>query len=446
MEVNMTKGSPWKHLLFFALPVFAGNMFQYFYNMVDTAVVGRFVGVDALAAVGATGSLTFCLTGAISGLSGGFAIWISRFYGAKEPENLKQYTGASYMLGILASFLLTACGIVFMKPLFALLKTPDSLMELASRYMMIIIMGSLATMAYNLFAGLLRSVGDSRTPFYFLLISSALNILLDLLAVIVLGMGVAGAAWATVLSQLVSAILCFGVMWKRYPILRITKEHLRLTGQIAKDLLGLGIPMALQFSVCSLGAMVVQYAINQLGDAVIAAFTVGVKLEIIAEQPYIAIGAALATYVGQNLGAKEKARIYQGMRWAIVISAVCMAVMFFYSWFLAGPLTSLFVGSGLPEVNAYVQQYHRVICWFYPALFLIYVYRNGLQGIGDGFFPMLASGMELLGRAAVVFAIGISLGYRGVILAAPIAWCLALIPLIPTFYIKMRKLKEAGSV
>lgn len=440
MERNLTKDSPVKLLTFFALPVFLGNIFQIIYNLVDMAIVGRYVGVGALAAVGAVGSLMFCLTGAATGLANGFGILIARYYGAKDDSALKQHTAMSIWLCIIIGFFLSVFCIAGLKGFLRIMKTPEDIYEDAYAYLFVIVAGFMATIIYNMFACMLRAVGDSKTPLYFLILSSVLNIVFDLTAVVVFKMGVTGAALATVAAQIVSALLCLIVIRKKYSLLCIERRYWRFSGFIAGELLKMGIPMALQFSVCSVGVMIVQTAMNEMGSTVVAGYAVAGKLAGFTEQPFSAIGTALAIYVGQNYGAKEYRRIHQGVWAGLGLSAVCAVILFALSMTVIAPASAFFVGKEETEVIAVSMQYFHLIAWFYPVLGIIFVYRNALQGIGDGFVPMLASVMELLARGGIILVVGTSLGFTGAAMANPLAWVAATLPLIPVFYYRMRRL------
>ena len=442
METNLTKGSPLKLILAFSLPVFLGNLFQIFYNLIDMAIVGRFVSVQALAAVGAVGSVMFCLTGIVTGLANGFGICVARYYGAGEDDTMKRYAAVSVWLCLIVGLMITVIGLLGIDGLLQLMSTPPDIYADARTYLWIIIVGTLITLTYNMLSCLLRAVGDSKTPLYFLIFSSCLNILFDLLAVVLLHMGVAGVAWATVTAQLISAILCFWYIRKHFTILHMEKDQWRFSGKIAVSLLKMGVPMALQFSVCSIGTMIVQAAMNGLGSVAVAAYAVAGKLASFVEQPFVSIGTAMATYVGQNYGAGERKRIHRGVKVGLGLSAVCVIVLFVLSFTIMRPAAELFVGKGETEVIAMAEQYFRIIAWFYPCLGVIFVYRNALQGLGDGFVPMFASVMELAARAGVVAIIGTRYGFSGVIMANPLAWVAAVLPLVPVFYLRMSKFKK----
>ncbi|MBQ0059686.1 MAG: MATE family efflux transporter [Lachnospiraceae bacterium] len=439
MERNLTTGSPIKLLAAFALPVFLGNIFQIVYNLVDMAIVGRFVSVDALAAVGAVGSIMFCINGIVTGFCTGFGILIARYFGAGDEPEMKRYTAMSIGLCVLIGVVITIAGCACLNPLFHLMKMPSDIYTDAYNYLFIILIGSIASLGYNMLACLLRAIGDSRTPLAFLVFSSALNILLDLAAVLLLHMGVIGVALATVTAQLVSAILCWVYIRRRYQVLSIEKQYRRVSGVVIKNLMIMGVPMALQFSVCSIGIMIVQTAMNEMGAVIVAGYAVAGKLAGFAEQPFVSVGTAVANYVGQNYGAGEYKRIHQGVGAAIILSMVLVIAEFILSMTVIGPATAIFVGSEATEVIAVSVEYFRLIAWFYVPLSLVFVYRNALQGIGDALVPMLGSVAEVVARFGVIAVVGTTYGFIGAALANPIAWIAALLPLIPVFYYRMRK-------
>ena len=315
MAKDMTSGNPVKLIIAFALPIFIGNVFQQFYNIVDTMIVGRFVGVSALAAVGSTSSIMFCIQGIASGMTTGFGVLISQAFGAKDEKRLRHNVSMSNYLTAILSITLTILLLNINKPLLQLMNTPAEIFQGASTYLAIIYAGFCATMVYNLLAAVLRAIGDSKTPLYFLIISSVLNIVLDLVFVVWFHMGVAGVAWATVIAQAVSAILCAVYMVKKYPtVMSASKEEKVFSFRSAGKLMGMGIPMALQFSITSFGTMIVQSTLNLLGETAIAAYAAAQKLQGMIGQPYVALGSAMATYCGQNAGAGNYERIKDGFK------------------------------------------------------------------------------------------------------------------------------------
>lgn len=439
MAKDMTSGSPVKLIVAFAMPIFIGNLFQNFYNIVDTMIVGRFVGVNALAAVGSTGSIMFCVQGLAMGMTTGFGVVISQAFGARDEKALRHYVAMAHYLTALIAALATALLLACNRLVLTIMNTPDNIFDGAYTYLFIIFAGFVVMMAYNLFAAILRAIGDSRTPLYFLILSSVLNIGLDLLLVIRFQMGVAGVAYATVISQAVSAVLCFLYMMKKYPqIMRAGKEEAVFSFRSAGKLMGMGIPMALQFSITALGTMIVQSTLNLLGEAAIAAYTAAQKLQSLVGQPYIALGTAMATYCGQNAGAGDFRRIRDGFKKCMLVLMVTVIITFAIAWLFSGVGALLFVESSQTEVIELTKDYFKIASWFYPFLASIFIFRNALQGIGYGLDAMLGGIFELAARGILIKIIGVSFGYAGICFCDPAAWIAALIPLIPLYYYRIR--------
>ena len=440
MAKDMTSGSPVKLIITFAIPILIGNIFQQFYNIVDTVIVGRFVGVNALAAVGSTSSIMFCVQGIAMGMTTGFGVVISQAFGAKNDRELRHSVAMSTYLTAIIAIAVTAILLLVNKSILHIMNTPEEIFEGAATYLGIIFAGFFAAMAYNLFAAILRAIGDSRTPLYFLILSSVLNIVLDLAFVIVFQMGVAGVAYATVISQTVSAVLCFIYMMQKYPqIMKATKEEAVFSFRSAGKLMGMGIPMALQFSITALGTMIVQSTLNLLGETAIAAYAAAQKLQGLVGQPYIALGTAMATYSGQNAGAGNFERIKVGMKKCLLILMVTVAITFVFARAFGGMATTIFVDAGETEVIRLAEEYFSIASWFYPFLASIFIFRNALQGIGFGVDAMFGGVFELAARGLLIRIIGTNFGYTGVCFCDPAAWTAALIPLIPLYYYRIRQ-------
>ena len=440
MAKDMTSGSPIKHIIGFAVPVFLGSIFQQFYNIVDTMIVGRFVGVNALAAVGSTSSIMFCVQGIATGLTTGFGVLISQAFGAKNEKGLRHNVSMSTYLTVIISILVTTILLIVNKPLLHTMNTPEEIFGGASTYLRIIFAGFCATMGYNLFAAILRAIGDSKTPLYFLILSSVLNIILDLVFVITFRMGVAGVAYATVVSQVVSAVLCFLYMKRKYPqVMRAEADEKRFSMGSAGKLMGMGVPMALQFSITALGTMIVQSTLNLLGETAIAAYAAAQKLQGIVGQPYVALGSAMATYSGQNAGAGDFKRIRDGFKKCMLLLVITVAITFVLARTLGGAATMLFVDQAETEVIRLSEQYFSIATWFYLPLASIFIFRNALQGIGFGVDAMIGGVFELAARALLIKIIGTGFGYAGICFCDPAAWVAALIPLIPLYYYRMKQ-------
>lgn len=442
MTNDMTKGKILALMLKFAIPVFLGNMFQQLYAMVDTVIVGRYVGVDALAAVGLTGCITFMVIGWIMGMTSGFGILLSQSFGAGDERMMRHYTAMSVYLNLAMGILMTV-GLLFLnKPLLRLIHTPEELMGQTSVYVGIIYAGLLATIAYNMLSAILRALGDSKTPLYFLLLSSVLNIVLDLVFIRTFRMGVAGAALATVLSQLVSAVLCFFYMKKKYRVLAFGKEDAVFSWQSFRKMMAMGIPMALQFSITGIGTVIVQGSLNTFGSLYIAGFSASGKIGGLVTQLGVALGVTMATFVGQNNGAGRIDRVKKGVGIGTLTAIILGALSGVLIWFFGKDMVKIFISEHTAEVSKIAEQYFRITTPFYPMLFLIFIYRNSLQGLGDGFFPMMGGVFELLARwGGVVLLVG-KLGYAGICWTDPMAWVAALIPIVPVFYWRMHRAQQ----
>ena len=439
MRKDMMIGNPMKIILLFSIPVLLGNLFQQFYNMVDTVIVGQYLGEDALAAVGSTGCIMFLVLGFANGIAQGFGVMVSHAFGAKDFKRLQHYVALSLMLTAIVSAVLSVITVIGSRQLLLWLNTPENIVGLADSYIRVIFGGILCTMAYNVASGILRGIGDSKTPLYFLIFSSALNIVLDIFLIVVVKMGTAGAAYATVISQGVAAVLCFIVMFRKHDILRTSREDYYWDNQGILRMLSIGIPMALNYSITAIGTMILQSAVNVFGSSTVAAFTAASKVSSIATQTFPTLGTAMATYCGQNLGAGKYKRIYQGMRqafyWCFVAAAIaalicCCAGPFMLKWFISNPST---------ETMSAAMQYLYAISGFMIPLGWIFIYRNGLQGLDHGFIPMLSGVVELVSRFAVIAVAAKPCGYLGVCFADPAAWLVTGIMLLIAYLVWKRQ-------
>ncbi|MCU6724555.1 Staphylococcal virulence regulator protein A [uncultured Clostridium sp.] len=439
MEKNMATGSSGKNILYFALPVFAGNLFQQIYNVVDTVIVGKFVSTEALAAVGSTGTINFMILGFMTGLMAGITVLTSQRFGAEDMRGMRRSVASAGMIAIAATIILTAISLLGMHRLLVLMNTPDDIFDDAYQYIMIICAGILVQALYNLFACILRALGNSKVPLYFLLFSASMNIILDLVSIIVLKMGVAGAAYATVISQGVSAVLCFIYMVKKVPILHLTREDFHVEGRLIKNQLAVGLPMAFQYSITAIGTTMVQMALNTLGSTYVAAFTAASKCEQMAGQAYIALGSAMATFAAQNVGAGRYDRVRKGFARAtmfgVIFSVVIGLVMYFFGYIVTG----LFVTGDATQIEGMVDTYMKYTALFLIPLTVVNVYRNGIQGMGYGLLPMTAGIAELVGRGSVALIAIHYHSYAGVCLASPMAWILASALLLTMYFAIMKK-------
>lgn len=442
MTKSMTSGKPAKLILFFALPLIVGNIFQQFYSMADTVIVGRTIGVNALAAVGCTGSLTFFVLGFVIGFTSGLSIITAQRFGAQDEEGIKKSFAVSLILGAAVTVVLTVLAVLMARPALALLQTPDEIMEDAAAYITIIFWGIGASLLFNLASNMMRALGDSRRPLYFLIFTCCLNIILDFVFILVFHMGVAGAGVATVLSQLLSGILCMVYIMKKMPVLWVRREHFELAGDEIKRHLRIAFPMAFQMSIIAIGALILQFALNGLGAVSVAAYTAAQKIDTIATMPINSMGAAMSTYVAQNYGAGKHGRIRKGVFQCILMSVSFSIVMGLINIFFGSNLASIFVGSGEKEVLSLARTYLAINGSFYFVLALLFIYRFTLQGLGQGLVPTIAGIMELIMRAIGALILVNIFGFAGACMANPLAWVGALLPLAIAYY---RMIKRIGA-
>ena len=440
MTNDMTKGSPFKLFIWFSIPLLIGNIFQQLYSMVDTIIVGRFVGVEALAAVGSTNSLLFVLNGIIIGMTSGFSVLVSQKFGAKDFDGVKKAISSNIKLTLIITLIITVLVLVTKDFVLNLMNTPSNIYNDASAYIEVMYAGMIAQVIYNMAAGVLRALGDSKTPLYFLIIASFLNIVLDLIFIINFNMGVAGAALATVISQGVSAILCIIYSYKKFEIVRLKKEDFNVNSDYYKTHLKIGVPMALQFSITGLGIMIVQSALNIFGANTIAAYTSASKVFQLVLQPSITFSITMASFTGQNLGAKNYNRIKEGVTIMTKISIVTSIISGIALVVFGEPFVKIFIENPTPIILKEAQMVLNYSAMFFIPLGLIGVYRNALQGMGESFVAMMAGVYELIARAIVAFTLPSIIGFTGICLADPCAWLAAAIPLGIAYYKKINVL------
>ncbi len=438
LQRDMTVGNPGKIILDFTFPIFLGNVFQQFYNMADTVIVGKFVGTKALAAVGSTGTIMFLILGFVLGMTAGFTVLTAQKFGAGDMRAMRQTVGGAAILSITVTVIMTAVSMLFMKPLLRFMQTPEDIFADAYAYIMVICAGIAAQMLYNLLASVLRAVGNSKIPLYFLILSAVLNIVLDLILIILFHMGAAGAAYATVISQGVSGVLCLIYIMKKVPILRMQKDDWKPKGHLMKIQLAVGFPMALQNSITAIGTMMVQTALNMLGSTLVAAFTAASKIEQVVTQAFAAIGTTMATYCAQNMGAGKVTRIRQGFRSATLISCIYAVAAGILIMFAGKYMTYFFVSGNAEEIMGAVDVYLKCVGIFFIPLAVIFLYRSGIQGMGYGILPMMAGVAELVGRAIVAVIAAGQKSYVGVCMASPVAWVFAAVLLLGMYFYIMK--------
>ena len=439
---DMTAGSPFKLILGFAVPMLLGLLFQQFYSMVDTIIVGKYLGVKALAAVGSTGSINFMIIGFCTGVCSGFAIPVAQRFGAGDYRGLRKFAANAAWLSLFFSAAMAVTVCVLCRRILLWMQTPEDIMDQAHSYIFIIFAGIPVTYLYNMTAGIIRSLGDSRTPVYFLLLSSVINIVLDLFTIIVLKMGPAGAAWATVISQGVSGVLCLLYMKKHFEILRLQKDERKIDGQIMKILCKMGIPMGLQYSITAIGSVILQASVNTLGSMAVAAVAAGSKVSLFFCCPFDALGGTMATYAGQNVGAKKLERIRQGVKSASVIGCIYSAAAFLVLLLFSGKIALLFMDAGETETISRVSLFLTANSAFYIPLVFVNVVRFAIQGMGYSTFAILAGVFEMAARGLVGLFLVPVFGYIAACFGSPLAWVFADIFLIPAFSHCLRRMKK----
>lgn len=439
---NMTEGKPISLIVSFALPLMVGNVFQQLYTVVDTMVVGKVLGVGALAALGAADWLNWMMLGIIQGLTQGFAILMAQEFGAGRMEKLKEVVGGSAVLSAVSAAVLLLLGQLLAFPVLRLLQTPPEIMDNSLLYLRIMFLGVPIVMAYNLFASVLRALGDGKTPLHAMIVASFVNIVLDLVFVVGFGWGIAGAASATLIAQLVSGLFC---LWhiRRIEMLSLRRENLRLRPRMACKLLALGSPMAFQNAIISVGGMIVQFVVNGFGVIFIAGFTATNKLYGILEIAATSYGYAMITYVGQNLGAGKTERIRKGMRSALLV-AVFTSVVIAAAMLLFGKVILGWFISGTPQETEQTLQiayfYLTVMSLFLPVLYILHVTRSVIQGMGNTVLPMASGIAEFLMRALTAVFLPMLIGQTGIFFAEITAWAGADVILVISYFVMMRKL------
>lgn len=433
---NMTKDDPAKLIFYFAVPILSGNLLQLTYSLADTRMVGSFLGEEALAAVGSTTILNSLMIGFLMGLANGFAIMTAQKFGAKDVSGVRQSFAAALLLGVGLSAALTICSLVFLSPILHFLNVPESLMAEAKQYIWIILIGMIITILYDILMAVMRAIGDSMTPLIILAISVVLNILGDLFLLGILKTGVWGAAFATVLSQAAALGICTVWLVKKYDILHLQREDFTaLHSNMVKNMLSMGLSMGLMSSLVNIGSLILQTAINELGEVYIVAQTAARKITELLMSVFIVIGQTMATYCGQNYGAGEYQRIEKGIRIAVFYTMIWCVVVLFISYTLSPQMIYMITGSHNQEIIQNASDYLKFDTTFYFVVAIIFVLRNSLQGIGDRITPLISSGLEMLGKIVMAATLVPLLGYRGVILVEPIVWFIMVIPLMT----KMRK-------
>lgn len=440
MTQDLTKGKPFQVLLKFSLPVIAGNLFQLFYTLADTVIVGKTMGPDALAAVGATSIVVYLVLCFIQGLTGGFGICLGQRCGAKDESGMRRSIAVSAVWSMIAAVALTAVCCLLAHPILYWMQTPDRIYDMAYEYMFAVLLGTGATVFYNMISNILRALGDSKTPLYFLVISSLLNIVLDLVFILTFGMGIGGAAWATVLSQLLSAILSTLFGAKKFQVLRLRRADFK---NMHKDMiihLKTGFPMGFQMSVMCIGQLAMQAAVNAIGPEAIAGYTAATKVDQLSVLINNAFGVAIASYVAQNYGAGRWDRIRSGVKAGLIQTEIVN--IFLCALILVGRnlVVPMFIDNPTAEIIGYANGYLLSVAPFYLLLGLLLIVRSSVQSMGNGKAPFAACITELILRIAATFGLQYLLGYVGICLASPIAWFGASLLLVVVYCTMIKKI------
>ncbi len=438
---DMTEGKPMGLILGFSLPLLMGNLFQQFYTLIDTMIVGRFLGKYALAGVGSTGSINFLIIGFCIGICSGFSIPVAQRFGAGDYKNLRRFVANSLYLGGAIAVVLTVAVCLLCDDILRIMNTPADVKDYAYSYIMVIFIGIPVTILYNLLAGIIRALGDSRHPVIFLVVSSFINIGLDLVFILVFRLGVVGAALATVISQGISAVCCLVFIRHRLTILRFEDREPAPDIQHMKTLLAMGLPMGLQYSITAIGSVVLQTAVNALGSDAVAAITSAQRVSMFFCCPFDAFGVTMSTWGGQHVGARKLDRIGRGMRDCIILGAVYSLIAFAILFFFGDTLASMFLGKGEPVIIAAAHRFLIINSLFYIPLALVNIVRFLIQGIGFPTFAIIAGVCEMLARAAVALFLVPAAGFMGACFANPFAWIAADLFLIPAYRYEMKRLR-----
>lgn len=419
---DMTKGKELPLLLKFSLPMLFGNIFQQLYNLVDSIIVGQFVGANALGAVGATGSSSFLLFSICNGLSIGIGILIAQYFGANNTENVKKSIANAIYVVVVSGVVMSVVGVIVARPVLELLKTPPAIIEDSVTYMRIACAGTIAVIGYNAMASILRALGDSKTPLIFLVIASGINVVLDLVFIICFHMGVAGAAIATIISQAISTIGCIIFAVTRNPYFKLEKEHLKVDSKIIIKSIKIGIPVAFQNSLIAFSCIVLQGVVNTFGETIVTVYTTTNRIEQLVQQPYNSLGAAVSTFTGQNMGGDKVDRVKRGYRISIGIVVIISAVMFVFMQLFGGNIISLFTGE--EEIVRLGSKALKITSCFYFSLGMIYVSRALLNGAGDALASMINGFVEVIGRVMfpLILIHVFSVGYIGVWYTSGLTW------------------------
>lgn len=442
MTKSMTEGSPAKLILFFTLPLLAGNIFQQLYAFVDTLIVGRFLGVQALAAVGCTGSLMFLMLGFVVGLTSGLSIYTGQRFGAEDYDGVRRSVVSCTIISLAVSVILTVLGVYGCRALLFVMRTPPEILDGAYEFISIIYGGVVIFIFLNMLTNIVRALGDSKTPTYIMAVGLTINIILEPLAIVVLEWGIPGAAIATLISQFIGCMITLAYILKKLPILHTRREDWRWDSENIKAHLKIGLPMGFQTIIIAAGAIILQVSLNRLGPTAVAAFAAAQKIDVIAMMPMMSFGLAMAAYTAQNYGARKFARIEEGVKKCIYMSGGFSLFAGAFVILLGTDIMYLFVGKGQEEVIALGREYLITVGLSFWILALLFIYRFTLQGLGKSTVPTFAGVMELIMRAVAAIWLVDMWGFTGACLANPMAWLGSCLPLAVAFYYTRRKLRR----
>lgn len=436
---DLTHGKPARIILYFALPILIGNLFNLAYNLADTRIVGTYLGNDALAAVGSISTLNDLLVGFIVGLANGFAVIMAQHFGSGDKNKARKVFALSILMGLVVTAIVVAGSLIFMDGLLDWMNVMDEHREASVAYITVIIVGLFFSIIYNVLAANLRAIGDAYTPLIFLIISAVLNVVLDILCVKYMDMGVRGAAVATIVSQAVSAVLCFGYTWKKYAFLHFNIKDFVPEKEFLKPMLEGGLSMGLMNSLVSFGTLSLQTAINTLGTNTIVAHAATRKLTNLYMLPFSVLGTTMATYSGQNYGAGRYDRIRAGLKVSLGCSYIWCVIVLVASYTVCPYLIVAITDTNIREVIDTACLYQRFDTCFYLLVPTITILRNSLQGMGDHITPIFSSGLELMGKVLIAMLLTPVIGYWGIIVSEPIVWAVMVIPLIASMVKRMKR-------
>ncbi|KRL60816.1 MATE family efflux transporter [Latilactobacillus fuchuensis] len=439
---DLTKGNPLKLIILFTVPLLIGNIFQQLYSVIDTLIVGRIIGVNALAAVGSTGGLNMLIIGFCTGTTAGLSILTAQRYGAQDFKGVKRSFATSIVISVVISIILTIISVIFARHILVIMKTPASIIVDAQKFITIIFAGIIASMAFNLLSNMIRALGDSRTPLFFLVIGVLINIVFDFIFILGFHMGVEGAGYATVSAQVIAALLCLMYIYRHIPVLVLRRKDFKITRKDINEHLKVGLPMGFQSSIIAIGSIVLQIMLNTLGASAVAAYTAAGKIDQLATQVGNSFGITLATYAAQNYGARQYHRISKGVQQTLAVSIIFSLVMGALIITFGRPLVNLFIGNQQPHVTDLAQIYFRFNSSCYFILAILFGIRYTLQGLGQSFMPTLAGIAELLMRIFAGIILVRTMGFTGASLANPLAWIGSCLVLFSSYFKTMRKLKQ----